>query len=53
MSNFTSEFLNFLNSLPNERRKILFGDSNRFKQLFKEYGIDDTDVRFSILIKIF
>ena len=50
---FTTQFLNFVEQLPNERRRILFGDAERLKQLFADYGIPPTDVRYSIFNKFF
>ena len=51
---FTTQFLDFVNKLPNERRRILFGDAGRLKQLFGEYNIlPNDDVRYSIFNKIF
>ena len=50
---FTTQFLNFVKKLPNERRRILFGDAERLKQLFAEYDIPPTDVRYSIFNKFF
>ena len=31
----------FLNDLSDERRKILFGDSQKFELLFKQYKVSD------------
>src|SRR5207253_8967242 len=39
--------------ISNERRRILFGDAERLKQLFADYGIPPTDVRYSIFNKFF
>ena len=47
---FTTQFLNFVNNLSNERRRILFGDAERLKQLFADYNIPPNDVRYSIFI---
>ena len=51
---FTTQFLDFVNKLPNERRRILFGDAERLKQLFGEYNIlPNDDVRYSIFNNFF
>ena len=50
---FMTQFLDFVNKLPNERRRILFGDAERLKQLFAEYDIPPIDVRYSIFNKFF
>jgi len=50
---FTTQFLNFVKQLLNERRRILFGNAERLKQLFADYGIPPTDVRYSIFNKFF
>jgi len=47
---FTTQFLNFVNELSNERRRILFGDAEKLKQLFADYDIPPNDVRYSIFI---
>src|SRR2546430_1952745 len=50
---FTTQFLKFVNKLPNERRRILFGDPERLKQLFAEHDIPPNNVRYSIFNKFF
>jgi len=53
MLEFTTQFLKFVNKLPNERRRILFGDPERLKQLFAEHDIPSNNVRYSIFNKFF
>ena len=53
MANFPTSFLNFLRELPDERLRIVFGDAERLKGLFAEYGIPNDNVRYSIFNKIF
>ena len=50
---FTTQFLDFVNKLSNERCRIVFGDAERLKNLFAEYNIPDDNVRYSIFNKIF
>ena len=53
MSEFPTDFLDYLHGLPNERRRIIFGDAERLKQLFADYDIPNDNVRYSIFNKIF
>lgn len=48
-----NEILDTLNNIPNERRKILFGDLARFSSWLKEKGIiSDVSKNFEIFILI-
>jgi len=52
LSYYPDSFVELLNKLPDTRRRILFGDSQRFEKLFKDHGIND-NVRYNSIFNSF